>query len=196
MVPPTAKGMSASLRRATSSARHNACCVMVAPRGSCFRSLPKCARTRFKHQIGARSRFDVWDELVFEKGRFNYGVALRCEMSEQEIHKPKVQLRHCDPYVAPLGYGVMLVISGPVITDNAHTSSTEIWFDWCVACRHLAQLSKIPAWCLWRWLGGCLRVLYKMRVSCSACADWPRALQNTCGVEHPGVFLHAGNARI
>ena len=28
----------------------------------------------------------------------------------------------------------------------------------------------------------------QMRVFCSACADWPRALQNTCGVDQPGVF--------
>ena len=39
-------------------------------------------------------------------------------------------------------------------------------------------------------------LLYKKKVSCSACADWPRAPQNTCCAEQPGVFPHAGNAGI
>jgi len=39
-------------------------------------------------------------------------------------------------------------------------------------------------------------VLVRVRVSCSTCADWPKALQNTCGVEHPGVFPHEGNVGI
>jgi len=37
-------------------------------------------------------------------------------------------------------------------------------------------------------------LLYKMRASCSVRADWPKARQNTCGVEHPGLFLLAGDA--
>ena len=30
--------------------------------------------------------------------------------------------------------------------------------------------------------------LHKMRVPCSACADWPRALQKQHGPEQPGIF--------
>jgi len=40
-------------------------------------------------------------------------------------------------------------------------------------------------------------LLHKMRVSCSACADWPRALQKhkQCATQNnPGVNLNAGNA--
>ena len=40
---------------------------------------------------------------------------------------------------------------------------------------------------------GCSLLTDKKGVSCLACDDWPKALQNTYDVEQPGVFLRAGN---